>query len=256
MQAAEMLCGTRVYHLVFLISLAIGYVHSFPIQILPSIPGYIPVYIRHGDQPLEEINPALAEAFHEGSHSRKATVLPNVNGPTDISLEQEEAPKNKIEAIHIRQAEINDSSEDEKSNDPTKKDTDAEPLKQKPTSEPVVKLLPLTEEEKNVLEKLRVELKEELENSDDKHDSNKVPSNDKDKLDEVTDEMPHLHLLESKATHFAHEDASAPSDKKPVKEQPFPSILSNVRKVVVPPEVLHQLEAERADNQSLEEKSK
>lgn len=40
---------------------------------LPSIPGYIPVYIRHGDQPLEEINPALAEAFHEGSSLSKVT---------------------------------------------------------------------------------------------------------------------------------------------------------------------------------------
>ncbi|XP_076303602.1 uncharacterized protein LOC143221874 isoform X2 [Lasioglossum baleicum] len=256
MQAAEMLCGTRVYHLVFLISLAIGYVHSFPIQILPSIPGYIPVYIRHGDQPLEEINPALAEAFHEGSHSLKATVLPNVNGPTDISLEQEEAHKDKIEAIHVRQAEINDSSDDEKSNDPTKKDTDAEPLKEKPTSEPVVKLLPLTEEEKDVLEKLRVELKEESANSDDKHDSNKVPSNEKDKLDEVADEMPHLHLLTSKDRYSVHEDVPALSDKKPIKQQPFSYMLSNVRKVVVPPEVLHQLEAERAENQSLEEKSK
>ncbi|KAL7286296.1 hypothetical protein TKK_0019469 [Trichogramma kaykai] len=35
------------------------------LQILPEIPGYVPVYIRLGDQPLEEINPALAEAFHE-----------------------------------------------------------------------------------------------------------------------------------------------------------------------------------------------
>lgn len=251
-----MLCGTRVYRLVFLISLAIGYVHSFPIQILPSIPGYIPVYIRHGDQPLEEINPALAEAFHEGSHSPKATVLPNVNGPTDISLEQEEAHKSKIEAVHVRQAEISDSSEDEKSNDPTKKDTDAEPLKEKPTSEPVVKLLPLTEEEKDVLEKLRVELKEESENSDNKHDSNKVPSSEKDKLDDVADEMMRIHLLASENTHSVDEGAPALSEQKPVKERPFSNVLSNVRKVVVPPEVLHQLESERAENQSLEEKSK
>lgn len=27
--------------------------------------GYIPVYIRFGDQPLDEINPLLAEAFRE-----------------------------------------------------------------------------------------------------------------------------------------------------------------------------------------------
>ncbi|VVC95548.1 unnamed protein product [Leptidea sinapis] len=33
-------------------------------QFLPEVPGYIPVYIRNGDTPLEEINPELAEAFH------------------------------------------------------------------------------------------------------------------------------------------------------------------------------------------------
>ncbi|XP_026496592.1 uncharacterized protein LOC113401078 [Vanessa tameamea] len=33
-------------------------------QYLPEVPGYVPVYIRNGDTPLEEINPDLAEAFH------------------------------------------------------------------------------------------------------------------------------------------------------------------------------------------------
>ncbi|XP_023949032.2 uncharacterized protein LOC112053734 [Bicyclus anynana] len=33
-------------------------------QYLPAVPGYVPVYIRDGDTPLEEINPDLAEAFH------------------------------------------------------------------------------------------------------------------------------------------------------------------------------------------------
>nr|AXY83425.1 putative gustatory receptor 9 [Conopomorpha sinensis] len=33
-------------------------------QFLPPKPGYIPVYIRPGDTPLEDINPELAEAFH------------------------------------------------------------------------------------------------------------------------------------------------------------------------------------------------
>ncbi|KAJ8736545.1 hypothetical protein PYW08_007201 [Mythimna loreyi] len=34
-------------------------------QVLPPMPGYVPVYIRSGDTPLEEINLDLAEAFHE-----------------------------------------------------------------------------------------------------------------------------------------------------------------------------------------------
>ncbi|XP_057327734.1 uncharacterized protein LOC130669074 [Microplitis mediator] len=41
------------------------YTNSKPIQILNNKPGYIAVYIRHGNEPLQNINPALAEAFHE-----------------------------------------------------------------------------------------------------------------------------------------------------------------------------------------------
>ncbi|XP_018578743.1 uncharacterized protein LOC108916905 [Anoplophora glabripennis] len=43
-------------------------------QFLPALPGYVPVYIRTGDTPLEEINPDLAEAFgsYSSKHARKA----------------------------------------------------------------------------------------------------------------------------------------------------------------------------------------
>lgn len=54
------------------------FVDSYPYQILPSMPGYIPVYIRNGDQPLEEINPALAEAFHEHSGLSKVSTYCNI----------------------------------------------------------------------------------------------------------------------------------------------------------------------------------
>lgn len=39
---------------------------------MKPIPGFIPVYIRPGDTPLEDINPDLAEAFkiHERKHGR------------------------------------------------------------------------------------------------------------------------------------------------------------------------------------------
>lgn len=36
------------------------------------MPGYVPVYIRTGDTPLEEINLDLAEAFHELPAGRSA----------------------------------------------------------------------------------------------------------------------------------------------------------------------------------------
>ncbi|OWR42177.1 uncharacterized protein LOC116779024 [Danaus plexippus] len=41
-------------------------------QYLPEVPGYVPVYIRNGDTPLEEINPELAEAFHALPSGRSA----------------------------------------------------------------------------------------------------------------------------------------------------------------------------------------
>lgn len=40
-------------------------VDSYPYQLLPNREGYIPVYIRMGDTPLNDINPELAVAFHE-----------------------------------------------------------------------------------------------------------------------------------------------------------------------------------------------
>ncbi|XP_049874445.1 uncharacterized protein LOC126372637 [Pectinophora gossypiella] len=41
-------------------------------QFLPPRDGYIPVYIRPGDTPLIEINPDLAEAFHDLPAGRSA----------------------------------------------------------------------------------------------------------------------------------------------------------------------------------------
>ncbi|RVE54474.1 hypothetical protein evm_000959 [Chilo suppressalis] len=41
-------------------------------QYLPPVPGFVPVYIRTGDTPLDEINPELAEAFHALPAGRSA----------------------------------------------------------------------------------------------------------------------------------------------------------------------------------------
>ncbi|XP_015601007.1 uncharacterized protein LOC107270475 [Cephus cinctus] len=65
MQAAGMLRGTGAIFLLASLFSLISDTSGLPLQLLPSIPGYIPVYIRYGDQPLEDINPALAEAFNE-----------------------------------------------------------------------------------------------------------------------------------------------------------------------------------------------
>uniref|UniRef100_A0A1B0BFP6 Uncharacterized protein n=1 Tax=Glossina palpalis gambiensis TaxID=67801 RepID=A0A1B0BFP6_9MUSC len=41
-----------------------------PLQKLEPMPGYVPVYIREGDIALNDINPELAEAFHEDKLSK------------------------------------------------------------------------------------------------------------------------------------------------------------------------------------------
>jgi hypothetical protein len=45
-------------------------------QVLEKRQGFIPVFIRYGDQPLDEINPLLAEAF--GEHDIKARNIKTV----------------------------------------------------------------------------------------------------------------------------------------------------------------------------------
>ncbi|XP_043258989.1 uncharacterized protein LOC122401109 [Colletes gigas] len=277
MQAAEMLRGTRayVYHLVFLISLSVDYVHPLPLQVLPSIPGYIPVYIRYGDQPLEEINPALAEAFREGSSLPKVN-LANIDGPSDISLEEDGADKNKVEAIHVRQVDNNFATEDEKDKEPAEVSSDTETSKRKTVSQPVVKVLPLTEEEKDALDKFKIEIKEETKNSNSVHDSSSNPSELLDephredvrpfspvvKVDQIiTDESvkPDLHLIENVPHSSTDEGAPASTltdEILPVKEQRLPNVLSNVHKLAISPELSHQFEKERIENQSLDEKSK
>ncbi|XP_016989216.1 uncharacterized protein LOC108051587 [Drosophila rhopaloa] len=47
--------------------------------------GHVPVYIRHGDEPLSEIHPGLAEAFKEGESKSLVTETPQAettNPPT------------------------------------------------------------------------------------------------------------------------------------------------------------------------------
>ncbi|XP_047985042.1 uncharacterized protein LOC125225387 [Leguminivora glycinivorella] len=69
-------------------------------QFLPPVPGYVPVYIRTGDTPLEEINPDLAEAFHAlpagrsaGKELEAAPEMPEVAPETPELADQPELPE-------------------------------------------------------------------------------------------------------------------------------------------------------------------
>uniref|UniRef100_A0A1B0CQ66 Putative conserved secreted protein n=1 Tax=Lutzomyia longipalpis TaxID=7200 RepID=A0A1B0CQ66_LUTLO len=83
-------------------------------QVLPPREGYVPVYIRYGETPLDEINPSLAAAFHEyGISARKIK-----SGLDDQMMgDQPQTNSNTSE-------ESNDTSEEKQ---PTKPSSTAEP---------------------------------------------------------------------------------------------------------------------------------
>lgn len=63
------------------ISIFFLFAESAPVyQFLPPRDGYVPVYIRLGDTPLDEINPDLALAFHESKIETR-----NVNDLEEVS---------------------------------------------------------------------------------------------------------------------------------------------------------------------------
>lgn len=89
-------------------------------QYLPAVPGYVPVYIRSGDTPLEDINLDLAEAFE--SYARKQGRLEFARSHNvvalgkqkeqetpadldDLSLEENETPKSAIKVEIVKESQ-------------------------------------------------------------------------------------------------------------------------------------------------------
>ncbi|XP_017789818.1 PREDICTED: uncharacterized protein LOC108572135 [Habropoda laboriosa] len=264
MQAAEMMRSTRtVCSLAFLIFLSSPYVHSFPLQILPSIPGYIPVYIRHGDQPLEEINPALAEAFHEGS-----SLSENSNPVED------EANKYNVSPVHVKEASnpfTVDSEESRKAIEEaveTKASESATNIEQKSRREkhrrkfnrkPAVSKVHLSpEEEKEMREKLRTAVESER----------KISKNTQDAYMHLYESSPHKsdykryvrYPIPVSLNHhqriITNDLRSSPltSEELPIKEQLLPDILPNVQNIFLPMKIPAKPEKEQTENQSLEMK--
>ncbi|XP_011882228.1 PREDICTED: uncharacterized protein LOC105569961 [Vollenhovia emeryi] len=185
MQAAGTLRGTRAISLLVLLAPLIGYAYSSPIQYLPSIPGYIPVYIRYGDEPLEGINPELAEAFGETSNSVKS--LQKIDHTLahesdnfkdgDIDTFLEESKNEHAYPLHVRAAESRsfanepgDSNKpklltiytlpDDNENSPRRRYRGRSRLKNS-RKRPAFKANPLSDEEKEELEKLAIEVEKE-----------------------------------------------------------------------------------------------
>ncbi|XP_024880203.1 uncharacterized protein LOC112460020 [Temnothorax curvispinosus] len=198
MQAAGTLCGTRTISLLALLVPLIGYAYSSPIQYLPSIPGYIPVYIRYGDEPLEGINPELAEAFGETSNSVKSlqkidhTLAHESDNfkDDDINTFMEESNREHVYPLHVREAEsrsfaaVNDNEPgnpnkpklltiytlpDDNKNGPRRRSHYRGPRRRyrersrikNSGKQPTFKVNPLSDEEKEELEKLAIEVEKE-----------------------------------------------------------------------------------------------
>ncbi|XP_014482068.1 PREDICTED: uncharacterized protein LOC106748244 [Dinoponera quadriceps] len=190
MQAAGTLRGTtRVISLLVLLVSLIGRAYSLPLQYLPSIPGYVPVYIRYGDEPLEDINPELAEAFGEASSSAKLDRTlahePDNFKDNDIDALLEESAEKHAYPLRIRATEsrsfatVND---DEPGNKPKlltiyQLPDDNENRRNRGRSRgrnrnrsrprhanwgpPTLKVSPLSDAEKEELEKLAIEVEKE-----------------------------------------------------------------------------------------------
>ena len=69
-------------------------------QFLPERPGYVPVYIRPGDTPLEEINPYLAEAFHSIPAGRSVGKKVDAVPETPELADQPQPETEPEEAVH------------------------------------------------------------------------------------------------------------------------------------------------------------
>jgi len=90
----------------FLILAVIQISESAPVyQFLPPKEGYVPVYIRLGDTPLDEINPDLASAFHE---DKQPSLLEDqmVNDAPSNDDDEEEEEVDSLEHLRVRTAEF------------------------------------------------------------------------------------------------------------------------------------------------------
>ncbi|CAB3239746.1 unnamed protein product [Arctia plantaginis] len=82
-------------------------IDAFPSwQYLRPVPGQVPVYIRIGDTPLEEINPELAEAFHElpvgRSAGKELDASPEVPEQADQPQLNDDIPANADQIVDHR----------------------------------------------------------------------------------------------------------------------------------------------------------
>uniref|UniRef100_A0A336L3V7 CSON003811 protein n=1 Tax=Culicoides sonorensis TaxID=179676 RepID=A0A336L3V7_CULSO len=82
-----------------------------PLQSLPQKPGYVPVYIRYGDTPLEQINLGLAVAFREGGEARNIQDKEEEMMADEPAQASSSSESKEDEAKTTTQAPMSDSNE-------------------------------------------------------------------------------------------------------------------------------------------------
>ncbi|XP_032662757.1 uncharacterized protein LOC116840307 isoform X2 [Odontomachus brunneus] len=290
MQAAGTLRGTRIISFLVLLVPLIGYAYSSPLQYLPNIPGYVPVYIRYGDEPLEHINPELAEAFGEASSSAKLDrTLAHVSNSfkdNDIDALLEESAGEHAYPLRVRATESR-SFATVGDNEPTnrnrpklltiyelpddnenRRNRRRNRLRNRPKEQsrraPAFKVSPLSDAEKEELEKLAIEVeKEETKPNElyapsskssqlshamtrNRHKAHKfaAPIKVQDPLDESSPDLPEINSQVEDLAKSSNDcnTATSKADKSettsragkrepPIKEQRPATILSNVDKI-------------------------
>lgn len=125
----------RFFFLLFSFFHSLHFTDAAPLQSLPQKPGYIPVYIRYGDTPLEEINPGLAVAFREfGGEAR------NFREADDKEmLADEPAPDPVSDSFESNEAKTTTKA-------PISEDSDSQSLENDTKEQEVPHALPVKEE--------------------------------------------------------------------------------------------------------------
>nr|XP_012231333.1 PREDICTED: uncharacterized protein LOC105677345 [Linepithema humile] len=271
MQTAGMLRGTRVISLlVLVVPPLIGYAYSSPLQYLPSIPGYIPVYIRYGDEPLDQINPDLAEAFGENSVKSLQKIDHTLAHESDnfkdddINVFLEESSKKHAYPLHVREAEPSFATVSSADSNKPKllniyelpDDNDTRPRRRfrgrsRMKKPPPRKVSLLSDAEKEELEKLAIEVEREetkpnelygphsrsphLERPHNRQNAHNffAPIKGQNPFNEPLIDLPGI----SKVADFSkssndHNIAETDESEPPIKEQRPDNVLSNVDKLL------------------------
>ncbi|XP_055636270.1 uncharacterized protein LOC129775493 isoform X1 [Toxorhynchites rutilus septentrionalis] len=80
-------------------------------QNLPKKDGYVPVYIRVGNTPLEQINHELAAAFQESNaRSIRGTLIQELNRKTRFSSESSSASSEETNNVNVILKRLNPSN--------------------------------------------------------------------------------------------------------------------------------------------------